>query len=169
MFLKDKVFNFRVFFCAFLVLSVSGIVSCKDSSQTYVFITEDDVEAIMLEVEIATQNRDIDNVVKYMSPSVVINITVDAPQGTRKVRWSRQQYKKETKKSWAMISDYVYKRENDKISISDDGQSAVVESEVFESMSVQGQTLKAETHEKVFLEIIDGELLVTQLDGYIKM
>ncbi|GBE04525.1 MAG TPA: hypothetical protein ENG95_01460 [Nitrospirae bacterium] len=68
-----------------------------------------------------------------------------------------------------MISDYVYKRENDKISISEDGRSAVVELEVFESMSVRGQTIKAKTLEKVFIEIIDGELLVTQLDAYIKM
>ncbi|GBE04526.1 MAG TPA: hypothetical protein ENG95_01455 [Nitrospirae bacterium] len=95
-FLKDKFFNLRVFFCAFFVLSVSGIISCKDSSRTSVFITEDDVKTIMLAVEVATQNRDIDNVVKYMSPSIVINITVAAPQGTRKVRWSRRQYKKET-------------------------------------------------------------------------
>jgi hypothetical protein len=160
--------NYVVFFLL-IITSAVGITACTDSSPEYTFITENDVLEIIEAVETATQEKDIDNIIKRMSSSVEINISLDTIFGPQKQRWSREQYQKETEKGWAMASSYEYKRENDKVKISDDGQSAVVEADIIETMVVQGNRMRSTTHEKVTIEIIDGQLLVTHLDAVVRM
>jgi hypothetical protein len=158
------------YFISFLtVLSVSiGMFACKESSTTY--ITEDDIWNIMDEVEVATLNQDIDGVMKYLAPSVVLHVTVSSPYGPQKVPMSREQYQKETLKGWSMTSDYDYRRENDEIiKISDDGQTAVVETDVIESYLLQGEPIYTRTHERVTLQVVDGEILVTRIDASMRM
>jgi CTP:phosphocholine cytidylyltransferase-like protein len=83
---------------------------------------------------------------------------------------SREEYQKETLKGWSMTSDNEYSRENEEIiKISDDGQVAVVETDVIESYVMQGRTIHTTTHERVTLQIIDGEILVTRIDAFMRM
>ncbi|OGW36558.1 MAG: hypothetical protein A2Y97_03350 [Nitrospirae bacterium RBG_13_39_12] len=151
-----------------LIITLAVISACTESSDTCTYITETDIKNIMNEVETATLNKDIDSVVKYMAPSVVIDITVQTPFGPQRHRWSREQYKTETKKVLSMTSHYEYKCENEKITISDDRQSAVVETDVVEVMVIQGQRNETTTHEKTTLEIVDGKILVTKIEGNIR-
>jgi ketosteroid isomerase-like protein len=144
------------------------IVACTDLSTTHTYITENDIREIMNKVKTATLNKDIDSVVKYMAPSVVIDITVETVFGPQKHRWSREQYRDETKKVFSMTSHYEYKCENEKITISDDRKSAVVETDVVEVMVIQGRRNQTMTHEKTTLEIVDGKLLVTKLEGTVR-
>ena len=158
------------YFISFLtVLSISiGMFACKESSTTY--ITEDDIWNIMDEVEVATLNQDIDGVMKYLAPSVVLHVTVSSPYGPQKVPMSREQYQKETLNGWSMTSDYDYRRENDEIiKISDDGQTAVVETDVIESYVLKGEPIYTRTHERVTLQVVDGEILVTRIDASMRM
>ena len=159
----------RYFILFITILSVSiGMFACKESSKTY--ITEDDIWNIMDEVEVATLNQDIDGVMKYLAPSVVIHVTVSSPYGPQKVPMSREQYQKETLKGWSMMSGYDYRRENDEImKISDDGQVAVVEMDVIESYVLKGEPLYTRTHERVTLQVVDGEILVTRIDASMSM
>ena len=153
-----------VFFFA-LCLNISG---CTDTSRTYSDITEQDIREIMDNVEEALLNKDIDGVIKYMSPSVEINISRDTPVGPRTERWTRDKYKAETETALSMVSNYEYRRENQVVKISDDMQSAVVETDVIEVMELFGNRMKTSTHETVVMEIIDGDLLVTKMDAKVK-
>ena len=158
----------RYFILFITILSVSiGMIACKESSTPY--ITKDDIWNIMDEVEAATLNQDIDGVMKYLAPYVVIHVTVSSPYGPQKVPMSREQYQKETLKGWSMMSDYDYRRENDEIKLSDDGQTAVVETDVIESYVLKGEPLYTRTHERVTLQIVDGEILVTRIDASMRM
>ena len=67
-----------------------------------------------------------------------------------------------------MVSNYEYSRENEYITIDDDMQSAVVETDVIESMDLLGTRIKTKTYERVVMEIIDGALLVTRMEAEIK-
>jgi hypothetical protein len=149
-----------VFFCMF---------ACKDSSKTYTYITEDDIWHIMDEVEIATLDKDIDGIMKHLAPSVVIRVTVETPYGPQRVKRSREEYKQETLNMWLMISHHEYRRENEELKISDDGQVAVVETDIIERHVVHGQTVDTTTYERVTLEIIDGQILVTKIDAFMRM
>lgn len=157
------------FFIAFFaIMSISiGMSACKESSTTY--ITEDDIWNIMDDVEFATLDKDIDGVMKYLAPSVVIHVTVSSPYGPQKVPMSREQYQGETLKGWSMTSDNEYRRENEEIKLSDDGQTAVVETDVIESYVLQGETIHTRTHERVTLQVVDGEILVTRIDAFMRM
>jgi hypothetical protein len=160
-----KVSCYFISFLAMMSVSI-GMIACKESSTTY--ITEDDIWKIMDEVEVATLHKDIDGVMKHLAPSVVINVTVSSPYGPQNVPMSREKYQKETLKGWSMTSDNEYRRENEKIKLSDDGQIAVVETDVIESYVLQGKTNHTRTQERVTLEVVDGEILVTRIDAFMR-
>jgi hypothetical protein len=145
-----------------------NIAGCTDDSRTYSHITEQDIQEIMDNVEEALINNEIDEVIKYMSPSVEINISRDTPLGPRTERWTRDKYMAETETALDMVSNYEYRRDNEVIRISDDMLSAVVETDIFESMNIFGNRIKTTTHELVVMEIIDGNLLVTKMDAEVK-
>jgi hypothetical protein len=156
-------------FIAFLaIMSISfGIIACEKKSAVY--ITEDDIWNIMDEVEVATLDKDIDGVMKYLAPSVVIHVSVSSPYGPMKEPMSREEYREKTLKGWAMATNYEYGYENEKIKLSDDGQTAVVETDVIESYVLEGRTINTETHERITLQVLDGEILVTRIDAYMRM
>ena len=158
-----------IYIIAFLTIMsfFIGMGACKKSSSLY--ITEDDIWIIMDEVEYATVNKDIDGVMKYLAPSVVIHVFVNSPYGPQKVPMTREQYRKETLKAWAETSDNEYRRENDEIKLSDDGQVAVVETDVIESYVMEGRTINTTTHERITLQVVDGEILVTRIDAFMRM
>ncbi len=91
-----------------LFLNISG---CTDTSRTYSHITEQDILEIMDNVEEALLNKDIDEMIKYMSPSVEINISKDTPAGPRTERWTRDKYMAETATALSLVSNYEYRRE----------------------------------------------------------
>jgi hypothetical protein len=160
--------GFQFFVVSLLLLSVFFcMLSCKDSSKTS-YITEDDIWQIMDEVEVATLDRDIDGIVKHLAPFVVIRVTAETPFGPQRVKRTREQYKADTLKLWSIMSHHEYRRENEEIKISDDGQVAVVEGDIIERHVVQGQTMDTKTHERVTFEIIDGHILVTKIDASIR-
>ena len=124
----------------------------------------------MDEVERATLDKDIDGVMKHLAPSVVINVIMYTPLGPQKKQMSREQYKKETLNLWSQMTYYDYSCENDEIKkISDDGQVAVVETDVIETYEVQGKAINTKTHERITLQIVDGEILVTRIDAFMGM
>jgi hypothetical protein len=158
------------FFISFLVIiSVSmGMFACKGSSKTY--ITEDDIWNIMDEVEVATLNKDIEGAMKYLAPSAVIHVYLITPYGPQKVPMTREEYQRETLKGWAMATDYEYRLENEEIiKISDDGQTAVVEADVIESYVLNGRTVNTSAHERITLQVVDGEILVTRINAFMRM
>jgi hypothetical protein len=159
----------RIFFLLILA-AIAGISGCKESSPHYTMITEKDVMAIMNEVERATLAKDLDGVIKHLAPFVVINVSMTSPESTFVPQWvqlSRDQYKEELKKTFPKLTRHEYRRENDMITISDDKRSALAETDVIEVLGIDGKETRTTTHEKTVLEIIDGKLLVTQLDAVI--
>jgi hypothetical protein len=143
------------------------ISGCKKSSLRYEIITQNDVLAIIDEVKRATLDKDVDGVIKYLAPFVIINLSMETPFGMQMTQMSRDQYKEELQKVYSKATHHEYRCENVKISISDDSRSAIVETDVIERIVVEGQDVRTKTHEKTVMEIIDGKLLVTTLDAVV--
>ncbi|MBI5847874.1 MAG: hypothetical protein HZB31_07995 [Nitrospirae bacterium] len=119
-------------------------------------------------VESATVNRDIDGVIRHLAPFVVITLTMQTPEGPGSVQFSRDDYRAELEKTYAQAVQYEYRRENTAISIRDDGKVATVETDIRERIVLRDREMKTITHEKAVLETIDGKLLVTVLDGFVR-
>jgi hypothetical protein len=155
-----------------LVLAAITLISgCKNSSARYTALTENDVITIMNEVRKATLAKDLDGVINHLAPFVVINVSMMGPEDPsfipQQIQMTRDQYKEELKKVFSKLTLHEYKRENDKITISDDKRSAITETDVIEVMVIGGKETRTTTHERAVLEIIDGKLLVTHLDAVI--
>lgn len=157
-----------IFHVLVIFVVIAGSNSCKKAPVALQVITEDDIREMIYDVEAANRNRDIEGIMRYLSPDVEITITLDTLFGPQKMQWTRTKYKIETKNAWANASSYTYKRQNDHIAVSDDGQSAHVETDIFEVITIQGKTIKQKTRENIDIEIIGGRLLVTKLEAIIK-
>jgi hypothetical protein len=154
----------------FLILaSVMGLSSCRESSPQYTSIGESDVTEIMKEVETATLKKDIQGVIRHMSPAVLITLSMETSSGSRKKFMSREQYEEELKTLFSRASYHDYKHENDRITISDDRKSATIETDVIEVIVIEGQKIRTTTHEKAVMEIENGRLLVKRLDAVIEI
>jgi hypothetical protein len=162
---KNNIFVFLLITSTLFAFSIN---SCKKSPPAYESITENDIREIMINVENSARNRDIEGVIRYLSPDIVIKISMDTLFGLQTEQWTLTKYKIETENSWALSSSYEYNRENEEITVSDDGKSAIVKTDILEVITVQGQTIRQKTHEKVRIEIIDGKLMVTSIEAYVK-
>jgi hypothetical protein len=150
-----------------VLAAVANISGCKESSPQFTTVTENDVVAIIDEVERVTLAKDINGVIKHLAPFVIINLSMETPFGIQRVQMSRDQYKEELQKLFSKASHHEYRYENVKITVSDDSRSAVVESDVIERIVMEGKDIRTKTHERTVIEIIDGKLLVTSLDAVV--
>jgi hypothetical protein len=117
-------------------------------------------------VEAATLGQDIDGVVEHMAGDVIINITMDAPFGPQRQRLTREEFREQTRRGWAMAIQYDCRRENERISVDEEGLETVWV-DIRESMTMQGRTIRTATQETVTLEGVDGEILVTVLEAVV--
>ncbi len=150
-----------------VLAAIAGISGCKESSLQYTTITVNDVMAMMDDVERATRAKDSDDVIKHMAPFVIINVSMETPFGVQRTQMSRDQYKELLQKVFSKASRHEYRHENDRITISDDSRSAIVETDIIEHIVMEGKETRTSTHEKTVIEIIDGKLLVTYLDAVV--
>ncbi|MFZ5906337.1 MAG: hypothetical protein ACOYVJ_02865 [Nitrospirota bacterium] len=142
--------------------------ACRDSSSNHTTITENDIRTMMQEVEAATLGKDLDGIMKHLAPFVVITVSMETPYGLQRIQMTRDQYREELKKTFAGLSHYEYEHDNDQITVAPDGRTAITETVVTEVLVVDGQESRTTTREKVYLEIVDGEILVSRIDGTIR-
>jgi hypothetical protein len=156
-----------IFFLLILAAFVC-LCGCKASSPQHTTITENDVLAMISEVEKATLSKDLDGVIKHLAPFVVINVTMDTPSGTQRIQLTRDQYKEALQKTFDRLVRHEYMHQNDKITIGNGGVTAIAETDVAEVLVIDGQERRTITHERAVLEIVDGEILVVQIDGVVE-
>jgi len=150
-----------------ILAAIAGISGCKESSLQFTAITENDITAMIDDVERATRDKDSDGVIKHMAPFVIINVSMETPAGMQRIQMSRDQYKELLQKVFSKASLHEYRYENARITISDDRRSAVVETDIIEHIIMEGKETNTTTHEKTVVEIINGKLLVTSLDALV--
>jgi ketosteroid isomerase-like protein len=149
-------------------ITAAAFTACKESTPGLTTIREQDIVRVMGEVETATREKDIEGVIRHMAPFVVITVSMGSPFSMEKVQMSRDQYKAELQKVFSKATRHEYRRENETIAISEDGKSAVVETDVIELVVMGGLEHRTTTHEKGVMEIIDGKILVTALDAVVR-
>ncbi len=159
-----KILRNRFFIAGYLAILLSA---CSGSSKVTT-ITENDVREIMQDVEKASSNRDIDRVAKYLAPSVVITIEEQTPAGPMRMQMNRDQYISTLREVFSKTSEYEYRQENAVITIGSTGRTATVEADIFEHIVFQGVEKKTMTREKAQLELIDGKILLTSLEGSVR-
>jgi ketosteroid isomerase-like protein len=132
-------------------------------------ITREALEQMVDEFKNAVRKRDLDSIAAQFSPDAVIFITIDTPEGTQNLRFGKDEYMAHLQEGWSQVSHYDYEVKNLKMDISSDGQSATIESDIHESVGVQGMTVKTVTHENLALELINGNLQIIKVAGKVSL
>jgi ketosteroid isomerase-like protein len=149
----------------FLVFSfLAAVISCSSPSND---LTEEIVRDVVIEMENAVNNGDIDGFSAALSDDVTIVMNIRMQGKTQVLRPSKQEYISMLEQSWSVSENYRYSRSNLKIDIQ--GNKAVVTADISESMTVQGRNIAAETHEEVTIEMVNSKPLVTNVVGHTTM
>jgi ketosteroid isomerase-like protein len=126
------------------------------------FITEQQVNALMEEIERAANNKDVDAIIALMSKDVQLKITVEGFGPPQTMTLDREQYRTQSKQSLGMTDVYNYRRGETVINVEPDGQSAVVVADVYETTTLGKQTIGTVSRETSILGLEDGKLVITR-------
>ena len=143
------------------MLIVLFLLGCSSGESK---ITEAEIRDAISKMEAATVSKDVESIVAGLSERVQMKATVTALGQTQTLNFNRDQYRDFLKKTYAAASDYTFSRENLKIKISADGRSAVVTSEVSESLKMNGLTVRSVATEVASFTRENGKVVILYFD-----
>ena len=130
-------------------------------------LTEKSVSGLISQIDKAIISMNADHVGEALSDNVSITMNISAGGQKSVLRPSKHEYLTLLKEGWSQYRNYKYNRTNLKISLT--GNKALITADIFESMTVQGQTISGATKEEVTVELINGNPRITKIVGYTRM
>jgi ketosteroid isomerase-like protein len=126
-------------------------------------IRESQVRNILTAMETAANQKDVDGIVKYMAPNIIIKITVQLGTGSQQLSLSREQYRQYLQQGFETAQRRSSQYQNLKIQIAPNGQTATATYTLVEEATLKGQpgTFVSTSQETVKFERIKGQLLET--------
>jgi ketosteroid isomerase-like protein len=129
-------------------------------------ITIDQAQQVSEKMEQAAQAKDIQAVMSLLDPVVEITMVISTAQGQQTtMHLNYHQYEQAMLSVWPLTENYTYQRSNEKINLSTDGKTAIVEADILEKGTLNGQVMITRTHEVATLELRSGAVLITKIYG----
>lgn len=150
--------------CLLLVLPV---ISGTSYSQSQDAITESKVLAIVNSVDRASRKGNIAGIVAPLAKDVTIKMTVSTPASAKEqvLNFNKEQYAFLTRRGMRRRLAYQLERKNTHVKIYNDGKTAMVTSDLYETLTLQQGTLRAVSSEVAILNLRDGKIVVTSLES----
>lgn len=145
--------------CALISLCLLSSACAKKEKGV---ITEQQVKALLEEMDRAANNNDADAVVALMSEDARLSVTVEGFGPTQNFSFDREQYEAHIKQSLGMTDVYDYKRGETVIKVEPDGQSAFVIADIIETTKIGELTIGTVSRHTSTLELEDGKLVITR-------
>ena len=158
--------NYRVAAIALMIGLLLPLAGCSDSEVDF---SQFAIEKLLEKIDTAAEERDVDGLLEYLSEDVVITMTVQMAGRESTDSFTRQKYAVIARQALRAVRDYDYDRINTSIVMNGDGRSAVVESEIVESMTINGRRIDSITHETSQIEVRDNGILITAITGISEM
>ena len=135
---------------------------CLFSVNTYADTDKDvQVHAMLIEMDKAIEEQDVDTIAKYLDDDIHIVLTVTMGGDDQVFHFSKDEYLKILEDGWAVTEEYTYTRDKVTIEYIGDGKKAVVTASVYELSVVAGRPMAALSHEKSLIEFkADGPIVV---------
>ncbi|HEV2762956.1 MAG TPA: hypothetical protein VGV38_08175 [Pyrinomonadaceae bacterium] len=154
--MKLRLKFFPALACLLLALSASA-----GRAQGPSVVTEEKVLAVIAAMDKAARAAKVDDIAAHLADDVRIKATIDVAGATQHVEYDRAEYIAETRRGFGKRLAYEFKRDKIEVTISKDGQSAVVNSELFEKLRRREGTFNSVASEIYVLKLRGGKLLVT--------
>jgi len=130
-------------------------------------ITEEQVAAFLDEVARETNNNNVKALLAQLSDNVYITFSQEGSSTIES--FTKDEYSELMSQGFDYMNDYKNSHQNTDITIRPGGKSAVVTMEILESGSILGTAISASTDTIIELELQGGELLITSIDGIIRL
>jgi hypothetical protein len=121
----------------------------------------------MSQIDKAIASMNADRVGEALSDNVSITMNISMGGQRTVLKPSKHEYLTMLKQGWSQSTNYKYNRTNEKISLV--GNKALITSDTYESMTMQGRNISGTSKEEVTVEVINGNPRITKLVGYTEM
>jgi hypothetical protein len=128
-------------------------------------ITEQQVLALLDEIDKASNKMDVDQIYDRMAENIQIKMTVTGFGPTQKFTFNRDQYREYAKKAFSAVNNYSYTRKNTKVTVTSDNKNALATDQVYETTQVGNRTLRTVTDETATFTVKGGKVIMTSLEG----
>jgi uncharacterized protein YcfL len=156
-----KLYHCKTYVFLLIALCLFSFTGCSEDKK----ITEQEVQEVLNNIDVAAKNKDADAVLAYMSEKLQLKSTVVVSGKSQTSTLNRDQYRDMMKKMFAIASNYTYNRQNTQVKISPDGKSVIVSSEVTESITVNGQVIRTVANEVASLVKENGKLVTLYVEA----
>ena len=130
-------------------------------------ITKNEVMELISIIDEAIVDKNAEKLSSVFSNNVSLTLKVNMAGTSETFSMTKDEYISMVKEGWATSSNYKYLRTNIKVSVS--GNSATVDANIVESMTmnIQGMdiSMRGETKEHVTIKLINNTPLITNLDA----
>lgn len=126
-------------------------------------VRESQIRNILNAMETAANQKDVDGIVKYMAPNIIIKMTLKLGTGSQQLSLSRAQYQQYLQQGFETTQRYSSKYTNLKIKIAPNGKTGTAAYMLVEEATVKGLpgTLVSTSQETIKFERIKGQILAT--------
>lgn len=138
-----------------------ALPTCAGRAQTPNAVTEEKVLAVIAALDKAARAGKVDDLAAHLADDVRFKMSIDVAGATQNVEFDRAEFIAETRRGVGKRLAYELKRQQIEVTISKDGQSAVVNSELFEKLKRREGTFGSVSSEIVVLKLRGGKLVVT--------
>ena len=154
----------RLLFCC-LLLVLSGL-SANSLAQTQEAITESNVLAVINSVDKASRRGNVAGMVAPLASDVKMKLSVLTPKSDKEqvLTLNKEQYTYHTRRGLRLRRAYTLDRKNVRVKLYDDNKTAMVTSDLYETLTIAQGTLRAVSSETVILTLRNGKLVVISVD-----
>lgn len=152
--------------CLLLALPVMSGSSYAQSTDA---ITESKVLAMLDSVDKATKKGNVAGIIGILAKDVKITMNFSSPDGKEhQLTFNKEQYASSARQGIRRRIAYEYYRNNTRMTISKDRKTAMVMSDVYETLTLPEGTFRGATAEIAILNLRDGKILVTSIEAIVR-
>jgi len=151
-----------VLFCCLLLVSSSG----SSFAQAPGAITESDVMAFIDSMDKAVRKKNLAPIIAALADDVKIKLVVSV-QGSDKeevLNLNKEQWTYHTRRGLRRRLAYTLERKNTRVKMYDDNKTAMVTSNLYETMTIAQGKLRAVSSETVIVTLRNGKLVIISLE-----
>jgi UDP-N-acetylenolpyruvoylglucosamine reductase len=140
-------------------------VACGGSVESAARMSELAIVEVLDRIDAAVASRDVDGVMRHIAADAEIEVTYRMSGRSQMERLTVADYRQALAHGFSTSQGYEYERVKSDVSLAADGSAATVESEIEESMTVQGRRMRSHTSETAVFEPRDGRILLVSMRG----
>jgi hypothetical protein len=152
-----------VFSCLVVLLPVVSITSYSQEA----VISESAVHATLNAIDRAARKGNVPGIIAPLARDIKIRMTVSAQGSTKEhvLNLNKDQYAFHTRNAMRRRLAYYLERKNTRVKIYDDLQTAMVTSDVYETLTIRQGTLRAVSSEVAILNLRNGKIVITSIEA----